>query len=88
MNYLERLQKLVDSGADKLSLADEVATIFEEDVALCAAMSEHGAALVEHGDSILTHCNTGSLATAGVGTAVGVAVGLVASIGKGVNQVK
>ena len=72
MNYLERLQKLVDSGADKLSLADEVATIFEEDVALCAAMSEHGAALVEHGDSILTHCNTGSLATAGVGTAVGV----------------
>ena len=72
MNYLDRLQKLVDSGADKLSLADEVAAIFEEDVALCAAMSEHGAVLVAHGDSILTHCNTGSLATAGVGTALGV----------------
>ena len=72
MNYLDRLQKLVDSGADKLSLADEAAAIFEEDVALCAAMSEHGAALVAHGDSILTHCNTGSLATAGVGTALGV----------------
>ena len=71
-NYLERLQKLVDSGADRLSLADEVAAIFEQDVALCAAMSEHGAALVEHGDRILTHCNTGSLATAGVGTALGV----------------
>ncbi len=72
MNYLDRLQKLVDSRADKLSIADEVAAIFEEDVALCAALSEHGAALVEHGDSILTHCNTGSLATAGVGTALGV----------------
>jgi methylthioribose-1-phosphate isomerase len=72
MNYLDRLQKLVDSGADSLSLSDEVAAIFEEDVALCAAMSEHGAALVAHGDSILTHCNTGSLATAGVGTALGV----------------
>lgn len=71
-NYLDRLQKLVDSGADKLSIADEAAAIFEQDVALCAAMSEHGAALVEHGDSILTHCNTGSLATAGVGTALGV----------------
>ena len=35
-------------------------------------MSEHGAALVVHGDRILTHCNTGGLATAGVGTAVGV----------------
>ena len=35
-------------------------------------MSEHGAALIDHGDSILTHCNTGSLATAGVGTAIGV----------------
>lgn len=72
MNYLDRLQKLVDGGADKLSLADEVAAIFEEDVALCAAMSEHGAALVAQGDSILTHCNTGSLATVGVGTALGV----------------
>jgi methylthioribose-1-phosphate isomerase len=72
MNCLDRLQKLVDSGADRLSLADEAAAIFEEDVALCAAMSEHGAALVAHGDSILTHCNTGSLATAGVGTALGV----------------
>jgi methylthioribose-1-phosphate isomerase len=72
VNYLDRLQQLIDSGADRFLLADEVAAIFDEDVALCAAMSEHGAALVEHGDRILTHCNTGSLATAGVGTALGV----------------
>mgnify|MGYP001813581138 FL=1 len=72
MNYLDRLQKLVDSGADRFLLSDEVEAIFDEDVALCAAMSEHGAALVAQGDSILTHCNTGSLATAGVGTALGV----------------
>jgi methylthioribose-1-phosphate isomerase len=71
-NYLDRLQKLVDGGVDAHSLADEVIAIFEEDVALCTAMSKHGAALVEHGDRILTHCNTGSLATAGVGTALGV----------------
>jgi methylthioribose-1-phosphate isomerase len=72
MNYLDRLQKLIDSGADSLLLAEEAVTIFEEDVALCAAMSEHGAALVAQGDRILTHCNTGSLATAGIGTALGV----------------
>ena len=71
MNYLDRLQQLIDND-DRLSLADEAEAIFAEDVALCAAMSEHGAALIDHGDSILTHCNTGSLATAGVGTAIGV----------------
>ncbi len=72
MNYLGRLQTLLDSGADNLTVANEAIAIFEEDVALCAAMSAHGAALVASGDRILTHCNTGSLATAGVGTAVGV----------------
>ena len=72
MNYLDRLQNLIDIGADIPAIVDEAASLFEEDVALCAAMSEHGATLIEHGDSILTHCNTGSLATAGVGTAIGV----------------
>jgi methylthioribose-1-phosphate isomerase len=72
MNYLARLQALLDSGAANLSLANEAVAIFEEDVALCAAMSEHGAALITKGDRILTHCNTGSLATVGVGTAIGV----------------
>lgn len=72
MNYLERLQKLLDTGANELSLANEAVAIFEEDVALCDAIAGHGAALVEHDDRILTHCNTGSLATAGVGTAIGV----------------
>ena len=72
MNYLDRLQQLVDNDTDRLSLANEAESIFAEDAALCAAMSEHGAALIDHGDSILTHCNTGSLATAGIGTAIGV----------------
>lgn len=39
---------------------------------MCAAMARHGASLVKDGDNILTHCNTGSLATFGVGTALGV----------------
>jgi len=71
-NYLDRLQRLLDDSPDRLELVNEAIAIFEEDVALCAAISEHGKALVDHGDSILTHCNTGSLATAGVGTALGV----------------
>lgn len=46
--------------------------IFREDVALCNSMSTFGAALIQPGERILTYCNTGSLATAGVGTALGV----------------
>ena len=46
--------------------------LFKEDIALCDSMAERGDALVDKGDNILTHCNTGALATAGVGTALGV----------------
>ncbi|MBV1870928.1 MAG: S-methyl-5-thioribose-1-phosphate isomerase [Gammaproteobacteria bacterium] len=46
--------------------------LFEQDQALCAAMASNGAALVKDNDRLLTHCNAGSLATAGVGTAIGV----------------
>jgi methylthioribose-1-phosphate isomerase len=46
--------------------------IFEEDIALCDAIGSHGARLIEDGSSILTHCNAGGLATAGIGTAIGV----------------
>jgi methylthioribose-1-phosphate isomerase len=43
-----------------------------EDVAINRRMGEHGARLFLEGDRVLTHCNTGALATAGYGTALGV----------------
>lgn len=46
--------------------------LFNEDIALCESMANHGAKLVNSGDNILTHCNTGALATSGIGTALGV----------------
>ena len=39
---------------------------------MCRNMGRYGAELIEDGDNILTHCNTGSLATMGIGTALGV----------------
>ena len=50
----------------------EAHAIFAEDVRLCEGMAEHGAALIQDGEHLLTHCNTGGLATAGIGTALGV----------------
>jgi methylthioribose-1-phosphate isomerase len=46
--------------------------IFEEDVKMCEGMASAGADLVKDGEGILTICNTGGLATVGVGTALGV----------------
>lgn len=46
--------------------------IHEEDVAMNRRMAEFGAALIEPGKAVLTHCNTGALATGGIGTALGV----------------
>ncbi|OHE90110.1 MAG: S-methyl-5-thioribose-1-phosphate isomerase [Lysobacterales bacterium RIFOXYA1_FULL_68_6] len=50
----------------------EALAIAEEDLAANRHMGELGAALIPVGSGVLTHCNTGSLATAGFGTALGV----------------
>ena len=56
----------------KRELIRESQTILDEDIALCKAMGRHGANVIQHGQTILTHCNAGALATAGYGTALGV----------------
>lgn len=54
------------------SVLQEAEKIFSEDVELCEAMSTRGSESISDGDGVLTHCNTGGLATAGRGTALGV----------------
>ena len=51
----------------------EARSIAEADQKACAQMAALGLDLVPHGARILTHCNTGSLVTAGEGTAFGLA---------------
>lgn len=53
-------------------LGAEAEAIYQEDIAINQAIGNHGAALLRHGDTVLTHCNAGALATAGYGTALGV----------------
>ncbi len=53
-------------------LQNEALTIFEEDRQTCRALGRHGAELVPDSATIITHCNTGALATADFGTALGV----------------
>ena len=51
-------------------LRDEATAIFEEDREMCRRIGEHGLPLVPDGARVLTHCNAGALATAGIGTAL------------------
>lgn len=53
-------------------LMREAQRIHDEDIAWNRRMGELGAALIDPCDAVLTHCNTGSLATGGYGTALGV----------------
>ena len=65
------------SGEDALevmvgSLREEAQRVWDEDAEMCRAIGNAGAELFEPGTSIMTHCNTGMLATGGIGTALGV----------------
>lgn len=69
---LDRMKARIAEGADAGMLAREAQAIQDEDLAANRRMGELGASLIAPGSGVLTHCNTGSLATAGYGTALGV----------------
>lgn len=75
---IERMKRVLAENrqlpveAIKRRLVDESQRILDEDIAMNKTMGRHGAALVQDGQTILTHCNAGALATAGYGTALGV----------------
>jgi methylthioribose-1-phosphate isomerase len=53
-------------------ILDAAQRIADEDVEINKRMAEHGAKLIDDGDTIIHHCNTGALATVDWGTALGV----------------
>jgi methylthioribose-1-phosphate isomerase len=73
----ERMQRIAAAGGDvagiKRALVDEALKIHAEEEAATRSISRYGAGLLPAG-GVLTHCNTGPLATAGYGTALGVII--------------
>ena len=75
---IERMKKCFknvvtsDVNDAKRVLVDEAIRIGDEDIAINRQMGINGRSLVTSGDTILTHCNAGALATGGYGTALGV----------------
>lgn len=72
MAAMDRMRAVMEAGGAAADLVREAEAVFDEDVALCEAMARHGVPLLAEGEAVLTHCNSGALATAGVGTALGV----------------
>jgi len=64
----------LDSSPDELKAAilTEAQKIADEDVEINKRMARHGAELIDDGDTVIHHCNTGALATVDWGTALGV----------------
>lgn len=71
LNFAQRASK---QGVDELcrALVEEAQEIHREDIRLCQAIGDAGAALIPQGARVLTHCNAGALATGDYGTALGV----------------
>ncbi|EOL8970229.1 S-methyl-5-thioribose-1-phosphate isomerase [Cronobacter dublinensis] len=72
MNNLDRMKQALAQPDYATALGAEALRLVQEDRELCERIARAGSALVTPGSRLLTHCNTGGLATAGVGTALGV----------------
>ncbi|TDT60495.1 methylthioribose-1-phosphate isomerase [Enterobacter sp. AG5470] len=72
MNNLDRMKLALAQDNFVAALTAEALRLIDEDRQLCDGIARAGVALVSPGSRLLTHCNTGGLATAGVGTALGV----------------
>ncbi len=73
MNNLEKMTLALNSQGDwRLRMQQQAWQLVEQDRQLCERIAEAGCPLIQPHSRILTHCNTGGLATAGIGTALGV----------------
>ncbi|MBN1919340.1 MAG: S-methyl-5-thioribose-1-phosphate isomerase [Verrucomicrobia bacterium] len=72
MRAAARASRGLDVAAIRQRLLDEAHAICEEDRAIGRRIGEHGRALIADGQTVLTHCNAGGLATAEFGTALAV----------------
>ncbi len=77
-HVLDRMKEIVsdypEASVDELKkrLKEEAFRVFEEDRRVCRRMGHYGAALIRDGQSVMTICNAGALATVDYGTALGV----------------
>lgn len=71
---LKQIENIINNGNDQQDIKKEILRlaieIHEDDRERCRQMGKYGATLIPPGSTVLTHCNTGILATGGIGTAL------------------
>ncbi|CAI8021336.1 Methylthioribose-1-phosphate isomerase [Geodia barretti] len=72
VNLFWALDRISRTAEENKVLLAEALEIIAEDKAMCRAIGQHGMALLNENDTILTHCNAGGLATSDYGTALAV----------------
>lgn len=72
MKKLIEENKILSTEDIYKKIREEADKIYEEDIETNKTMAKHGNEVIKEGATILTHCNTGALATVGYGTALGV----------------
>jgi methylthioribose-1-phosphate isomerase len=87
---LERIMKIARKGRRvkeiQNSVVTEVIKMADEDIEINKKMGKIGSGLFRNGETVMTHCNAGSLATVGYGTALGV-IRAVKESGKSINVI-
>lgn len=79
-NLAWAVNRVIERGRQEEGAVDQVRRVVlieaqkiaDEDVEINKRMARHGAALIENGDTVIHHCNTGALAAVEWGTALGV----------------
>lgn len=77
-NLLEKMKVIIESfdSNDYQFFKDEIfefcKKVYDYEVYTCEKMADYGYRLIKNGMNVLTHCNTGMLATPGIGTALGI----------------
>ncbi|MFY9300349.1 MAG: S-methyl-5-thioribose-1-phosphate isomerase [Candidatus Nitrosotenuis sp.] len=73
---LEQIMKVAKNGSDVSQIRETIINtakqMADEDIKINMAMGKNGSVLFDNNDTIMTHCNAGSLATVAYGTALGV----------------
>lgn len=72
VNMMNILMNYAEQNPFPHKIVSYALELMEKDVETNRKIAEYGSELIEDGDVVLTHCNTGSLATVSVGTALGV----------------
>lgn len=69
---IDYIMKDMTDKPDTEEMEKRTEQLIKEEIKMCEDIARWGVSLIEKGEGLLTHCNTGSLATPGIGTALGV----------------